>query len=232
MSKRRFAEACSDFLDASITNLAGAKSGAARAPIAVSSDEQKDRVAATAGVPLWQPPSRQQLRHMGLNDQVDAITANLSSFTLDGRQTRGKYFGTAPAEQAYVKSIQQRLIKQMGKLGQDSSPPRPGAVAGLGIASASFRPPPIVANRLRFGNGPKPFVHSPLAAGEASPFGLPDFSPKAQSALGEGRHAEAGSVALGEAPLLATSASVVDFLPVYAQGAPGAPVGQASGASL
>lgn len=201
MSKRRFAEACSDFLDASLSNLSGAKSsGASRAPLAVSTDEQRDRLPpnnGAAGAPLW--PTRQQLSHMALNDQVDAITANLKSFSLDGRGIRGKFFGGgSPTEREYVRAIQHRLRAQMGKLGRDTAAPAGVGGAGGGFAgvSATFPPPAIVASRASgaaVAGAPKRFVHSPLAVGcAASPAvavvaavgagaGLPDFSPRAPS---------------------------------------------------
>lgn len=140
MSKRRLA----DFMLDAASTLGGAKSGAGGAarPLSVATDDQRS----PGGGGVGALPSREVLRHMGLTDSIDALTHNLQSWSLDGRSIR-HHFGFGGADQTYVRQVQQKLMRQMGRLGPrgDDAHAAPGGTADVVAAASALSPAALTA---------------------------------------------------------------------------------------
>ena len=225
MSKRRFAETCCDFLDASLAQLGGAKSSVARAPLAVSTEDASGRGALGELRPqllpvasaLWHtPPGAGGWQPQQPPQAVDALAGRLALFTLDARPAPPPpppawgAGSAAPAQPSHVRDLQHRLLRQRGgTAGRYASPPRPGgaAVRAAGAASsttsAAARPPPPPGAVLR---ALLPAGHRGAPFASVAP---PRFAPKTPSPL--------------------SAASVVAFAPMGGVGAP--PTAAAVGAA-
>jgi hypothetical protein len=189
MSKRRLA----DFVLDAASTLGGAKSGAGGAarPLSVATDDQR-----SPGAGVGALPSREVLRHMGLTDSIDALTHNLQAWSLDGRSIR-HHFGFGGADHTYVRQVQQKLLRQMGRLGPrvDDAHAAPGSggssSADVVAAASALSPAALTARAASRAAAAAASAGAPVAAspgaslmsvdsagGTAAPVPSPSSSPR------------------------------------------------------